>query len=127
MADFKKTFEKKKILIQQTEAELKRLKNTLDKQRSVLKEEAMREKEMNYQLHYRDYQRLVSDSNEELSARDKQLSQKLVPEVMKVVNAMGEKEGYGLIVDTNNPIVVFHSKADNLTKRIIAEMNKRNK
>jgi outer membrane protein len=122
--EFKKTFEKRKVLIQQTEADLKKMKDALEKQRSVLREDVMREKEMDYQKHYRDYQRLVADSNEELSARDQQLSQKLIPEVMKIVNTFGEKEGYTLIVDTNNPIVVYHANTNNLTKRIIAEMNK---
>jgi len=125
-ADFKKTFERKKAAIQQKETELKRQKDALDKQRSVLKEEAFKEKEMEYQRQFREYQRLVSDSNEELSARDQQLSGKLIPEIMKIVQSVGEKEGYTLILDVNNPIVIYHSKTNqNLTKRIISELNKK--
>ena len=124
-ADFKKAFEKKRAVIQQTEAELKQMKDAIDKQRSVLKEEALKEKEMDYQRHFRDYQRLVNDSNEELAARDQQLSQKLIPEVMKIVNTFGEKEGYTMIIDINNPIVIYHARANDLTKRIVAELNKK--
>ena len=126
-AEFKKTFEKRKASIQQTEAELKKMKEAIEKQRSVLKPDAIKEKELDYQKHFRDYQRLVADSNEELSARDQQLSQKLIPEVMKIVNSFGDKEGYTLILDINNPVVVYHSKSNNLTKRIVAEMNRRKK
>ena len=123
-AEFKKTFEKRRVSIQQMEADLKKRKDELDKQRSIVKEDVMREKEMEYQKHYRDYQRLVQDSNEEMARRDQELSQKLIPEVMRIVNAFGEKEGYGLILDINNPTVVYHAKANNITKRIVAELNK---
>lgn len=123
-AEFKKTFEKRKAAIQQAENELKKLKDALEKQRSVLKQDAIKDKEMDYQKRYRDYQRLVADSNEELAARDQQLSQKMIPEVLKIVNTFGEREGYSLILDINNPVVVFHSKGTDLTKRIVAEMNK---
>ncbi len=123
-ADFKKTFEKRKASIQQMEADLKKRKDEIEKQRSVVKEDVMREKELDYQKHYRDYQRLVADSNEELSQRDQELAKKLIPDVMKIVNNFGEKEGYSVILDINNPIVVYHAKGSNITKRIVAEMNK---
>jgi outer membrane protein len=123
-ADFKKTFEKRRASIQSMEADLKKRKDELEKQRSIVKEEVLREKELDYQKHYRDYQRLVADSNEELSTQDQLLSKRIIPEVMRIVNTFGEKEGYTLILDINNPIVVYHSKANNITKRIVAEMNK---
>ncbi len=126
-ADFKKVWEKKKVVIDKTEAELRKMKEAIEKQRSVLKEEAMKEKELEYQKHLREYQRLVTDSNEEMALRDQQLSQKLFPEIMKYVNAFGEKEGYTMIIDVNNPGIYFHSKANDLTKRIVAELNKRKK
>lgn len=125
-ADFKRVFEKKKAAIQHKESDLKKQKEALDKQRSVLKEEAFKEKEMEYQRQFREYQRLVSDSNEDLSARDQQLSGRLIPEIMKIVQSVGVKEGYTLILDVNNPIVVYHSKTNqNLTKRIVSELNKK--
>jgi outer membrane protein len=122
--NLKEIVEKKKASIQQAEAELRKMKENLEKQRSVLKEDTMREKEADYQRQYRDYQRLVQDANEDLAARDQQLTQRLVPEIMKIVNSYGEKEGFTLIIDINNPVIVFHSKSKNLTKIIIAEMNK---
>ena len=121
-AEFKKALEKKKTTIQQAEADLKKMKDALDKQRAVLKEDTVKERELEIQKHYRDYQRLVNDAKEELSARDQQLGQKLIPEILKIVNGVGEKEGFTLILDVST--VAYHAAGQNITKRIIAELNR---
>ncbi len=92
--DFRKTYEKEKAVIQERENELKKLKDELEKQRPLLKEEAIKEKDSTLQKKYRDYQLLVKDSEEELRAKDQELSKKLLPEIMKLVQAIGEKEKY---------------------------------
>jgi len=121
-AELKKTVDKKKVAIQQAEDNLKKMKDALDKQRSVLKEDTIKERELEIQKNYRDYQRLVNDAKEELSAREQQLGQKMFPEVIKIIKAFGEREGYTLILDAST--VPYYSKGNDVTKRIIAEMNK---
>jgi outer membrane protein len=122
--DFKKAFEKDKAAIQEKEAELKKLKDDLDKQRPLLKEEVMKEKELAYQKKFRDYQLLVKDSNEELQARDQDLSKKMVPEILKLVQAIGEKEKYSMIVDVSAIPLAYFAKENDLTKRVTDEFNK---
>jgi outer membrane protein len=108
--DFKKAFEKDKATIQEKEAELKKLKDELEKQRPLLKEEVMKEKEIAYQKKFRDYQLLVKDSNEELQARDQDLSKKMIPDILKLVQAIGEKEKYSMIVDISAIPLAYYSK-----------------
>ncbi|MEK6534659.1 MAG: OmpH family outer membrane protein [Thermodesulfobacteriota bacterium] len=122
--DFKKTFEKDKAAIQEKEAELKKLKDELEKQRPLLKEDAMKEKELAYQKKFRDYQIMVKDSNEELQAKDQDLSKKLIPEILKLVQSIGEREKYGMIVDVSAIPLAYYSKENDLTKRVIDEFNK---
>jgi len=122
--DFKKSFEKNKAAIQDREAELKKLKDELEKQRPLLKEEAMKDKEMAYQKKFRDYQLLVKDSNEELQAKDQDLSKKMIPEILKLVQSIGEKEKFSLIIDISAIPVAYYSKDNDLTKRIVEEFNK---
>ena len=59
-----KLYEKDKGQIQAKEAELKKLKEELDKQKAVLTEVAMKEKEAAYQKKFRDYQLQVKDAND---------------------------------------------------------------
>ena len=126
-ADFKKAFEKKKAQLQQKEAEMKRLKDDLEKQRSVLKADAFREKENNYQNKFREYQRMVEDANREMAVKEQEMAAKLLPELAKVIEAVGEKEGYTAIFSVDNPVVVYRSKGADITKKIIEEFNKRSK
>jgi len=122
--DFKIAFEKDKAVIQEKEAELKKLKDELEKQRPLLKEEVMKEKETAYQKKFRDYQIMVKDSNEELQAKDQDLSKKIIPEILKIVQAIGEKEKYSMIVDVSAIPLAYYAKENNLTKRVVDEFNK---
>jgi outer membrane protein len=122
--DFKKTFEKEKATIQEKENELKKLKDDLEKQKPLLKEEAMKEKELAYQKKFRDYQLLVKDSNEELQAKDQELSKKMIPEILKLVQTIGDKEKYSMIIDISAIPLAYYSKENDLTKRVIEEFNK---
>jgi len=126
-ADIKKAFERKKVQLQQKEAEMKRLKDDLEKQRSVLKADAFREKETNYQSKLREYQRMVEDANREMALKEQELGAKLIPELAKVIESLGEKEGYTAIFSIDNPVVVYRSKGVDITKKVIEEFNKRSK
>ncbi len=122
--DFGKLYEKDKAMIQQKETEMRKLKEDLDKQRSVLTESAMKEKEAAYQKKFRDYQLMVKDANEELQSRDQELSKKLVPDILKVIRAIGDKEKYTLILDVGTSPVAYFAKENNLTQKVIEEFNK---
>jgi outer membrane protein len=122
--EFRKLYEKDKSQIQAKEAELKKLKEELEKQRAVLKESAMKEKEAAYQKKFRDYQLIVKDANEELQRRDQELSKKMLPEILKVVQSIGEKENFAVIIDISTVPVAYFAKENNLTQRVIDEFNK---
>jgi len=123
-AEFKKVVERKKAEIAKKEEELKKLKDELEKQKSVLTAEAYRDKEASYQVKFRDYQRMVQDANDALAQKEQAFTQKMIPEILKVVEKVGKEGKYDAILDLNNPIIVYHDKADNLTKKIIEEYNK---
>jgi outer membrane protein len=123
-ADFKKMFERKKAEIGKKEEELKKMRDELDKQKSVLTAEAFQEKETAFQVKLRDYQRLVKDTNDDLQLKEQALTGKMIPEIYQVVEAVGKKEGYTAILDLNNPVIIYHDKQDDLTKKIIDEFNK---
>ena len=122
--DFGKLYEKDKVMIQQKEAEMRKLKEDLEKQRSVLTESAMKEREAAYQKKFRDYQLMLKDANEELQLRDQELSKKLVPDILKIINAIGDKEKYTLIIDVGSIPVAYFAKENSLTQKVIEEFNK---
>ena len=84
----------------------------------------MKEKETAYQKKFRDYQLVVKDSNEELQAKRQGILKELMPEIMKVVNAIGDREKYLLIIDISTVPVAYYAKEYDLTKRVVEEFNK---
>ncbi len=122
--EFKKVFEKEREVIQAREAELKKLKDDLDRQRPVMTESALRDRETSYQKRFRDYQNLVRDANEALQQRDQELTKALMPEVLKVITSFGEREKYTMIMDTSSVPLPFFSKELDITKRVIDEFNR---
>jgi len=122
--DLRKSIEKTKATLQEKEAELKKLKEELEKQKPLLKEEALKEKDSVFQKKVRDYQLMVKDSNDEIQAKEQDLQKKMIPEILKLVQAIGEKEKYSMIVDYSLIPLAYHAKEDDLTKRVIEEFNK---
>jgi len=122
--EFKKVFEKNKKAIQDKERELQKLKDELDKQRPILTEQTLKDKEVSYQKKYRDYQDLVKDANDDLNNRRQDMVNKYVPEIMKIVNSIGEKEKFTIILDLSTVPVAYYNKENNITKRVIDEFDK---
>ena len=121
---FKKIVEKDRLAIQEREKELQKLKEELEKQRPLLKEDVLRSREADYQKRFRDYQLVVKDANEDLQTRQQDIMKKLVPEIMKVVHAIGEREKYAMIVDLSIVPMAYHARENELTQRVIDEFNK---
>jgi len=124
LEDIRKGIEKTKAMLQEKETELKKIDEELKKQKPLLKEEVFKEKELSFQKKVRDYQILVKDSNEELNVKQQEVAKKMLPEIQKLVQAIGEKEKYSMIMDISLIPVAYHAKENDLTKRVVDEFNK---
>ena len=122
--DFKKLFAKKQESIKAMENDVKKLKDELDKQGAVMTASARGDKETAYQRKMRDYQILVDDTNKELQKRDQEYSQQLIPEILKVVRAIAEKEKYTVIMDISTMPLPYFDKAGDISKKVIDDFNK---
>lgn len=122
--DFKKFYEKETVEIKSTEKELKKMKDELEKQSSITTKSSQQEKEAAYQKKLRDYQLLVNDTNEELKKRDQEMTQKLMPGIMKIVRSIAEKEKYTLVIDVATMPIPYYDKESDFSKKVIEEFNK---
>ena len=103
---------------------MQKLKDDLERQRPVLKEETWKAKETDYQKKFRDYQLMVKDANESLQAKRQDILKSIVPEIMNVIKAIGEREQYTMIVDVSSVPLAFYDKKNDITKKVIDEFNK---
>ena len=110
--------------LKEIQAELTKLKEDLDKQRSVLKPEKISEMEMTGKKKYVEFERLRKDYTDEVQTKGQELERKAIPEIMKIVHNIGEKERYKMIVETSQILGIYFSKDADLTKRITDEFNR---
>jgi outer membrane protein len=122
--DFKKFYEKETQDIKSSEKELKKMKDELEKQSSIMTQSSQKEKETIYQKKLRDYQLLVNDTNEELKKRDQEMTQKLMPGIMKIVRTIAEKEKFTLVIDVATMPIPYYAKENDFSKKVIEEFNK---
>ena len=122
--ELKKTYEKSKTNIQARESELKKLKEEIEKQKPLLKAEILQEKEKDYQKKLRDYQLLVKDSNDELQTKEQEMQKKILPEILKAIRQIGEKEKYTLIIDYSQVPLPYFSKERDITKQVTDDVDK---
>ncbi len=122
--EFKKLLDKKQEAITAMENDIKKLKDELDKQGSMMTASARSDKETTYQKKLRDYQILVDDTNKELQKRDQEYSQKLIPEILKSVRTIAEKEKYTVVLDISTMPLPYYDKNQDISKKVTDEYNK---
>jgi outer membrane protein len=99
--------------------ELQTMKETLDKQAPMLTPDARTAKEKEFQGRVRDYQRWVDDSQNEMNQKRIEMERNISNALVKVIQKLGADEGYTLILEKNENIVLFVSKTIDITDRAI--------
>jgi len=114
-----KEMEKLQRLFAERQKELQTMKETLEKQAPMLAQDARATKEKEFQTKVRDYQRWLEDNQKEIQQKGLDLERKILVDIQKVVQKMGMDEGYTLVLEKNENIVLFASKSIDLTDRVI--------
>jgi outer membrane protein len=104
------------------EDELKRLKGELEKQSVLLSENARGAKEKDYQQKLKEYQRFLKDAQEDLQAKNDEFTNKIVDEIVKLVQEYGKKSGFTLIFVKNESMIFMDDKVD-LTEELLKQFN----
>ena len=114
-----KEVEKFQRLIGEKQKELQTLKETLEKQAVMLNPDARTAKEKEYQGKVRDFQRWGEDYQNDLKQKQIEKERNISMNLQKVIQKLGADEGYTLILEKNEAIVLYASKVIDLTDRVI--------
>lgn len=104
------------------EEDLKKLKSELEKQSVLLSESARGAKEKDYQQKLKEYQRFLKDAQDDLQAKNDEYTNKIVDEIVKVVQEFGKKNGYTFIFVKNESMIFLDDKID-LTDELLKQFN----
>ena len=114
-----KELEKFQRQIADKQKELQQLKETFEKQAPMLNPEVRATKEKEYQAKVRDYQRWGEDSQNEINQKRVEMEKNISFGLQKVIQKLGSDEGYMLILERNENIVLYVSKSIEITDRVI--------
>lgn len=118
-ASFNKRVEELQKVLDEKQNELKKLQEELEKQKGLLTTEAKGEKEKVYQQKLKDVQRFAKDSQEELQQKDAELTKKILKDLREVIKKIGTDEGYTIILEKGDSLVLFAAEGVDITDKVI--------
>lgn len=129
-AEAKKTIEKeiKKThgILRKEETEAKKILDELNKKGSVLSESVRKEKEAEYRRKAREAQRFARDSEVEIKRKGDELSRAMVKEVSDIIEEIGKKEKFSIIVGSRAGLFYYAPSID-ITEKVLKIYNDRYK
>jgi len=99
--------------------ELDTLKESSARQATVLTEQAKSAKEREYQHKMREYQRWADEIQVDIKQKRDELETYISRDLQKIIQKIGTDEGYTIILEKNEKVVLYVTKAIDLTDRVI--------
>jgi outer membrane protein len=114
-----KEVEKFQAQIADKQKVLQNLKESLEKQAPMLNPEARATREKEYQNKLREFQRWGEDTQNEINQKRMDMERNISLGLQKVIQKVGADEGYTLVLEKNESIVLYVSKALDITDRVL--------
>ena len=121
--EIKKQKDKMEQELKQKGGEIEELRKQLERESMVMSKEKREEKEREIRIKLNDFKSLQKRYRTELQNLEKKLVNALLKEVSTLVDEIGKKEGYLLII--NNAGVMYSPNSINITDQVIKELNAR--
>lgn len=105
--------------------ELEKLREDLEKRGAVMSEAVRKEKERDYQMKLRDMQRLQRDFEEDIRRKDQEYTERILKELALIIRKLAEDKQYTLVVEKNQPAVIYVQGSLDLTDEVIQIINQK--
>ena len=122
-AKIKKQKDKMERELKQKGAEIEELRKQLERESMVMSQEKRVEKEREGRIKLNDFKTLQKTYRAELQALEKKLVNRLRKDILTLVEEIGKKEGYLLVI--NNFSVMYAPSSIDITDQLIKELNAR--
>jgi outer membrane protein len=116
---FKVEFDRMQNSLKGEKDRLDRLKDDLEKKSTVLKESERKNMADDFEAKRRDLRRKLEDSDAELRKKDSELTGDILKQLAEVIQQIGEREGYTVILESSSSPVLYGSKSIDLTDEVI--------
>ena len=124
-AEIKSQGEKMEADLKKKGSELEELKNRLEREALVMSREMREEKEREFRIKINDFKSLEKKYKEEFKALNNRLVDRIKKELYELIEEIGKKEGYLLIIEKWEAGVVYAPTAIDITDKVIIQYNEK--
>ncbi len=111
--------------LEEKQKKIQTLKEEYEKKKAVLSEDARKSKEDEIDRLARELQRTAADYQVELQKKQNEITQSLLKEIRQVINEFAQKEGYNLIIEKAEPLIIYVTPEVEITDKIINIFNQK--
>jgi len=123
---FKVEFERLQESLKSEKDELDRLKNELEKKSLVLKEDQRQSLADEFERKRRGLRRRLEDSDADLRKKDSELTGKILRRLAVVIQEIGARDDYTVILENSASSVLYGSESIDLTAEVIKTFDAKN-
>ena len=123
--EIKSRGEKMEADLKKKGTELEKLKKRLEREVLVMSKEMREEKEREFRIKVNDFKSLEKKYKEEFKVLNNRLVNHIKKDVFELIEKMGKKEGYLLIVEKNEAGVLYSPTAIDITDKLIPQYNEK--
>jgi outer membrane protein len=123
---YKKEVDTWKKQAEDMETELARLREEIQSQSLMLSAEKLDEKKLLYDQKLKDYQKYMEEifgENGEAARRNKELTEPIVEKINGVIEKVAEEEGFTMVLDSSQGVIVYADKEIDITDMIIERLD----
>lgn len=124
-ASLKSEFEQKKKKLEIMQKELQAMQQELEKKKLILSAEALKEKELAFRNKFIEVNQKLATYKEDMAKREFETTSKILNKLRSIVRDIGTKEGYTMILEKSQDVVIYSPPGSDLTSRVISMYNKR--
>lgn len=117
------TFEEKQKKLSAQEAELKKLKDAIDRESVVKNDAATNDKKAEFQKKLADLQQVFLKEQQELQTAEQKQLAAITEKMRKVISEIGEQGGYTLILEIQDSRLLYAKAHLDLTNEVIRKYN----
>lgn len=123
-SNLKAEFEQKQKKLEMMQKELTAMQQDLEKQRLILSAEALKKKEEIFRKKFIEVNQKLGSYKEEMAKKEIQATGKILNRLRNLVRNIGSKEGYTMILEKSQDVVIYSPPGSDLTSRVIKMFNK---
>jgi outer membrane protein len=100
------------------------LQKEIEKQSLMLSSEARENKQNEYDRKNREFGYLSQDLTEDAQTAQQNANQKMLKQLYTVIQSLAKQQGFDLVMEKSNSIIIYTSDAIDITDLVIKELNK---